>query len=145
MQRLRGASATGAAVAAVLLLAGCRGTADRTPLAIAQAEWIVRVGEGSDPATARAPAAGDPYGPGSLEIKTLRSVAAGLVPNEEVVLWKGHWNAVVGTTSGERLRLRISVYGGFFVDEDSGRRFVVAPRDRPTWDQLWSGQRPPRG
>jgi len=142
--RLRSAS-TGVAVAAWLLLVGCRGTADRTTGALAQAEWIVEVREGSDPATARAPAAGDPYGPGSLEIETLRSIAAGLAPDEEVVLWKGHWNAVVGTTSGERLRLRISVYGGFFVDEGSGKRFVVAPRDRPAWDQLWSGRRPPRG
>jgi hypothetical protein len=106
--------------------------------ALADAAWIVELDGGIEPEQVVPPSAGTPYGPGSPEIDALRSMAQGLERLRGIVVWKGQWHAVVGTTSGERLHLQMSYYGGFFLVEDGGYRFSVAPDDRETWERLFT-------
>lgn len=52
-------------------------------------------------------------------------------------LWKGHHFAMASFINGQERKIRISVYGGFLMDETNNAYFEFHDHDREEWEIFW--------
>ena len=52
-------------------------------------------------------------------------------------LWKGHHFAMATFANGQKRRIQISVYGGFFKDLTGKRYYEFKDEARQDWDKFW--------